>query len=141
MAEMMDDRSFASRGVGNAGLTLGIIGSALGLMNGNNGNGSGLNLFGNANAYSKKDEQINALANELMKEKSERYTDQKFCELKAIMYDKFEDVNASLCAQSTWNATNTANLTCINNQIAQLTSLLTYGVASDKVITAPASAS
>lgn len=41
----MEHENYASRGVGNAGLTLGVIGTALGVMN----NGGLGNLFGNGN--------------------------------------------------------------------------------------------
>lgn len=65
---------FASRGVANAGLTTGIIGTSLaGLMalNGNNGNGllGGL-LGGGCN------NQVSALMSEISQLKAEKYSDQ-----------------------------------------------------------------
>ena len=44
-----DEKEYASKGVGNAGLTLGIIGTALGLGVLGGGCGNGFNLFGNRN--------------------------------------------------------------------------------------------
>lgn len=63
---------FASKGVAGTGLGLGIAGTALGVLAGNNGNGGILgNLFGN-NGYNDK---LTALMSENSMLKSENYSD------------------------------------------------------------------
>ena len=62
---------FASKGVAGAGLGLGIAGTALGVLNGNNVLGG---LFGGG-GNSQDTRQIAQLEAELAKEKAERYAD------------------------------------------------------------------
>ena len=62
---------FASKGVAGAGLGLGIAGTALGVLNGNNVLGG---LFGGG-GNSQDTRQIAQLEAELMREKAERYAD------------------------------------------------------------------
>lgn len=115
-------------GKANAGLVTGIIGTAgtaLGLM-GNNG------LFGNnveGKQYVTKDEldyvqTISAKDSEIALLKSEQNTEVKI----ADVYERIMTrVNADQRNQADWNAaqavfnaTNTASIGCIQNQIAQL---------------------
>lgn len=119
---------YASKGVANAGLTTGIIGSALGVLN----NGGLGNIFGgNSNPedkavtryeahmmseLSKKDQQIALL-------EADKYTDQKIADLYDKMNNRFIGVEQQLGAQAVWNATQTGTLACLQNQIAQLQGL------------------
>ena len=119
---------YASKGVANAGLTTGIIGSALGVLN--NGGLSGI-LGGNSNPedkavtryeahmmgeLSKKDQQIALL-------EADKYTDQKIADLYDKMNNRFIGVEQQIGAQAVWNATQTGTLACLQNQIAQLQGL------------------
>lgn len=128
---------FASKGVANAGLTTGIIGTALGVMN-NGGLGNLLggcnNMYGNCSentlvtryenglqqTIAAKDSEIGLL-------KSNIYTDQKIA-------DVFERLNVRLvamdkencerfAAQATYNATLNGAVTNIQNQVTQLQGL------------------
>lgn len=77
--EFKDGQIKGSSGVAKAGLTLGIIGTALGAMNNNGGWGNGLlgNLFnGNANTRAEMEQStIAALESKIAKLESTRYTD------------------------------------------------------------------
>jgi hypothetical protein len=118
-------------GKANAGLTLGIIGTALSALGGNIGN-----IFGGAGAipachedhfYSRydasKDARIAELETEVKLRDANTYTDAKILELYRYVDGKLDGVNAAICAQNVYNATNSAAIGCINNQIAQLMAL------------------
>lgn len=96
---------YSSRGVGNAGLTTGIIGTALGVAN------SGLlpGLFGGANCnavchenmpvsrYEMGLNQKNAdQASEIALLKADAYTNQKFADLNDRYNDRFRNIEAEL---------------------------------------------
>lgn len=135
---------FASRGVGTAGLTTGIIGTAGWLLNGGLGGlfGGGNNCAAVAcsenmavNRYeldlvqeiSKKDMRIGLL-------ESQVYTDNKLVD---VVKDYTAQINALAAEvrsnkeeqtkvnmdQATYNGVNTATLNCMQGQIAQLMSL------------------
>lgn len=137
---------FASNGKGNLGVTLGAIGTGLSAL-GNNGILSG--LFGNrygvvptnggacesdhlVSRYEMDLMQANeTLKSDLMKEKSERYTDGvgialykelqgNLNEFKGVVNSRFTNVEAQLATQAVYNATNTATLGCLQSQVAQL---------------------
>lgn len=134
---------YASKAVGNAGLATGIIGTALGALNG----AGGLDLLnvgprrprdegdipvtrhdmGLYRELSEKDFKIASL-------ESNKYTDQQVRELSDKMNAKidafaaqtgmrFDGVQQQLNGQSVWNATQQANLACLQSQIAQLQSM------------------
>lgn len=137
---------FASNGKGNLGVTLGAIGTGLSAL-GNNGILSG--IFGNrygmvptnggacesdhlVSRYEMDLMQANeTLKSDLMKEKSERYTDSvgislykelqgNLNEFKGVVNDRFTNVEAQLATQAVYNATNTATLGCLQAQVGQL---------------------
>lgn len=74
-----NNEDYASKGVGTAGLTLGVIGTALasGILNGNGLGG----LFGNNNPATSAIYQLSQKDNEIAQLKSEKYTDNKFIAL------------------------------------------------------------
>lgn len=124
---------FASRGVANAGLTTGIIGSALGVLNGGAGNLLG-NLIGGRQVVSGDDmpvsryemtlEQKNAeLQAQLALRDANTYGDQKLLEIYKYFDGKIEGINQRLCEQAVWNATQTGTISCMAAQIAQLQGL------------------
>ena len=119
---------YASKGVGNAGLTTGIIGTALGALN--SGGLSGI-LGGNTNPEDKAVTRYEAhMMNELSKKdqqiallEADKYTDQKIADLYDKVNMRFIGVEQQIGAQAVWNATQTGTLACLQNQIAQLQSL------------------
>lgn len=123
---------FASRGVGAAGLTTGIIGTAFGAMN------SGIlpNLFGTGRTgccdsanmpvtrYELGQEsKIAELQSQIALRDANTYNDQKLLEVYKYFDAKVEGINSRLCDQAVWNATQTATISCMGGQIAQLLSL------------------
>lgn len=133
---------YASHGVGAAGLTTGIIGTSLGVLNSGLLNGGLGGLFGgngwnncNAAAYACSDNmavnryeatqsaRIAELETEVKLRDANIYTDSKLNDLRNYMERRFDHVEHELCDQRVYNATNTAALSCVQGQIAQLMSL------------------
>lgn len=133
---------YASRGVGTAGLTTGIIGTAGWLLNGGLGNilGGGAVAAENMpisryeadmmDKLSSKDSEISLL-------KSERYTDER---LVAVYKDLQGQINAFKAEQNAvnmqqvaYNATNSATIACVQNQVNQLLSLTKLVVPNTSV--------
>lgn len=124
------EMNYASNGKGNLGVTLGAIGTGLGVMQ--NGGILG-NLFGNGcgcsdNQYvtrydAGKDARIAELETEVKLRDANIYTDSKLNDLRNYVDGKFAVVNDKLCAQAVHNATNDAVLGCMQGQIAQLMGL------------------
>lgn len=142
---------YASIGKGNAALTTGIIGTA----------GFGLNLLGNllgannncgcaANAvYGCSDNQpvnrydasqsarIAALETEVKLRDANFYTSQEMGKLRDYVDRRFEGVNAQLCQQAVINAQTTANISCMQNQIAVLNGLTKTVIPIDSICPEP----
>ena len=135
----------ASSGTGGTALGLGIAGTALGLLN-NNNNGCGIlgGLFGGNNCNGDNQPvtryeanmmlQLNAKDGEIALLKADKYTDQKIVETTSYLMGKTADLQSKVDAnrdaqnaintqQAMYNGTNTATLSCIQGQIAQLQSL------------------
>lgn len=125
---------FASRGVGAAGLTTGIIGTA----------GVGLNLLSNllmpnncrnVNAgvnsdehfVTQKESELSAKVAELTTEVKLRdantFTMGEMGKLRDYFENKFAIVEKELCDQRVYNATNIASVNCIAGQVNQLFAL------------------
>lgn len=137
------ENRYASKGVGGAGLGLGIAGTALGLMNGglngllNGGYNNGCNVGYNAgygaglcsdDHYTNRYEAAQAariaeLETEVKLRDANTYTDQKILNLYQYVDGKLSGVEAQICQQNVFNATTTANLSCMAQQIAQLQGL------------------
>ena len=141
----MAEISYASNGKGNLGVTLGAIGTGLGVL-GNNllGNGGLAGLFNNGcnnGAYynrpmccsddelvtrydAGKDSRIATLEMEKAILEAQTMVDKKSLE----MYTYFDgwrrqheaEQNAAFTQQAVYNATNTANLGCMQKQIDQI---------------------
>ena len=131
---------YSSRGVGNAGLTTGIIGTALGVAN------SGLlpGLFGGGNCGCHENQPVNryelaqeqkiaTLESQIALRDANAYNDQKILELYKYVDGKFDGVNAAICQQNVYNATNTAAISCIQNNIAQLYSLTKLAIPNTSI--------
>ena len=127
---------FASKGVAGAGLGTGIAGLALGVLNGGLGNVLGLNgLNGlNGGCVCSDDRVINRyeatqsariaeLETEVKLRDANVYTMSEMGKLRDYVDRRFDHVEHELGDQRTYNATNTATISCISGQIAQLMSL------------------
>lgn len=151
MAEFMA----ASRGVGAAGLTTGIIGTALGVLNGGIPNllgGMGMGYNG-CNGWNRgmpvvadcSDNQlinryeagmaakISSLENEVKLRDANTYTDQKLLELYKYFDGKLEHVDRKLCDQAVWNTAQTGTINCMAGQIAQLYGLTKLVVPNSSI--------
>lgn len=121
---------YASKGVGAAGLTTGIIGSALGAMN------SGIipGLFGGGNCGCSENMPVNRyeagqsariaeLETEVKLRDANFYTVSEMGKLRDYVDGKFSAMEHELCDQKVYNATMNGAVSCIQGQIAQLYSL------------------
>ena len=158
------DREFANKGVAGAGLGLGIAGTALGLLNGgipgllggkaSTGNDMALAaMMSNCamgartgcsedhlvDRYSLAQEQrISELQSQLALRDSNLYQDQKTLELYKYIDGKIEGINAQLCSQAVINAQLTANISCMQGQIAVLNGLTKTVIPITNVCPQPA---
>lgn len=125
---------YASRGVGNAGLTTGIIGTALGAMNsGIVGNLFGTRVVDNCGcggheyAVNRYEATLSARVAELESHnrllEANIYTDQKLADVYERLNRKVEHIEHQICEQAVYNATNNATIGCLSQQIAQLQAL------------------
>ena len=136
---------YASRAVGNAGLATGIIGTALGALNG----AGGLDLinFGPKprGPIPEGEIPVNRHDMHLYREicdrdfkiaslESNKYTDQKIAELTEKMNIRFAGVEQQLAGQSVWNATQQGLLAGIQGQIAQLQSMTKLVIPNSSVM-------
>ena len=119
------EKDYASKGVAGAGLGLGIAGTALGVLGNNGGLGGILGGWGNNNCgamfawereLSHKDAEIGSL-------KADLATDRKILELYQYVDGRMRNIEGQLCQQAVVNAQVTANLSCMQNQIATLNGL------------------
>ena len=125
------EHNYASKGVGGAGLGLGIAGTALGLLNGGipgllnaNGANCGCNEDHYVNRYeAAQAARIAELETEVKLRDSNTYTDGKILELYKYVDGKFARVEHELCDQKVFNATQISTISCIQGQVAQLMGL------------------
>ena len=128
------EMNFASRGIGAAALTTGIIGTAgaaLNLLGGGLGNVLGGNAPRNAcpedHGVSRYEAALQGRIAELETRnkllESNVYTDSKIADVYERLNAKIGGVEAQVNAQAVYNATNTATLNCISGQVAQLMAL------------------
>lgn len=135
---------FASKGVAGSGLGLGIAGTALGLLNGGLGNILGGNGMCGCNSGCSENHFINRyeagqssriaeLETEIKLRDANVYTLGEMGKLRDYVDRKFESVNAQLCQQSVINAQVTANIGCMQGNIATLMALTKTVVPIDNV--------
>lgn len=134
MAEM------ASKGAANTGLGLGIAGTALGLLNGGLGG-----ILGGANAENmavnryelRLNQEIAAKDAEIGLLKADKYTDMKISDTYAVLEKRIREVedaqNKMNLEQAVYNGTNTAAMSCMQSQIAQLMALTKLVVPNGSV--------
>ena len=114
-----------TRGIATGGLTTGIIGTALGVLNngglgnilgGGWGNNCGGAMFAWERELSCKDAEIGSL-------KADLATDRKILELYQYVDGRMRNIEGQLAQQAVVNAQITANISCMQNQIATLNGL------------------
>ena len=137
------ENKYASKGVAGAGLGLGIAGTALGVLNGGLGNilgGWGMNgncgcsenslvnryELGLQQEIASKDARIGLLESNI-------YTDQKLNDLRNYVDAKTAAINDKLTEQAVFNATSTATIGCMAQQIAALNGLTKLVVPNTSV--------
>lgn len=145
------DSNFASKGVANAGLTTGIIGTALGALNTLAG-GNGLGFVGAGTPrtapISSDDEYVNRyeasqsakiaeLETEIKLRDANTYTDKKILETYQYIDGRLRTVEGQIAQQAVYNATNNATLGCIQGQIAQLQGLTKLVIPKTSVCPEP----
>lgn len=131
---------FASKGVGAAGLTTGIIGSALGALNsgllGGVFNGWGNGAPGGCAGYgahgfdhpidrydAAQQARIAELETEVKLRDANTYTLNEMGKLRDYVDRRFDGVNGQLCAQAVTNSQIAANIGCMQGEIAALKGL------------------
>ena len=126
----VEKNEWASKGVAGAGLGLGIAGTALGLLqNGtlggilggcNNGCGSDYMV---TRYEAQQSARIAELETEVKLRDANVYTLGEVNKLRDYMETKFSAVNTQLCQQAVVNSQITANISCMQGQIATLMGL------------------
>ena len=164
MAEIdasMQGQRCASNGKGNLGVTLGAIGTGLGVLGNGLFNGGLANMFGNGGCgYNRnangcccsddelvtrydagKDARIAKLEMEKALLEANAFADKKTLEV----YTYFDgwrrqheaEQNAAFTQQAVYNATNTANIGCMQKQIDQLYSMTKLIIPASSVCPQP----
>jgi hypothetical protein len=139
------ENHYASNGKGNLGVTLGAIGTGLGLLG---GNGLG-NILGGNNTACSEDHYINRyeaaqsariaeLETEVKLRDANTYTDGKILDVYRYIDGRLNGVEAQICQQNVVNAQLTANISCMQNTIATLTGLTKTVIPIDSICPAPA---
>lgn len=130
---------YASKGVANAGLTTGIIGSALGALNGGLLNGG---LFGGGyipsedhavNRYEAGQQaRIAELETEVKLRDSNIYTDSKMLEMYKYFDGEIRDVRNTLCAQAVMNQKTADSFDMVKNDICCVKNELYTAIARER---------
>lgn len=131
------EMEYANKGVAGAGLGLGIAGTALGLMAGGlngtglfntgcnrNVNGCGCSEDHFVNRYEAgQAARIAELETEVKLRDANTYTDSKILDLYRYVDGKFACIEGQIGQQAVYNATNTAVINCLQNQVNVLMGL------------------
>lgn len=123
---------YASKGVAGSGLGLGIAGTALGILNGGLGNllggvgtgGCGCSEDHWVNRYEAgQSARIAELETEVKLRDANTYTLSEMGKLRDYVDHRFSGVEAQLCNQAVLNSQLTANISCMQGNIATLMGL------------------
>ena len=139
-----DERRFASKGLAGAALGLGAGALGINLLNGNLGNlfnGGNCNCHENmlVNRYeATMQSKIAELETEVKLRDANTYTMGQVSSLRDYVDGKFATVEKELCDQRVYNATNTATIGCIANQVNQLMALTKVVIPITNVCPQPA---
>ena len=135
------EKDYASKGVAGAGLGLGIAGTALGLLQ----NGSLGGIFCNGDRADHMVSRYEAgqaariaeLETEVKLRDANTYTLGEMNKMRNYVDSKFDAINAQLCSQAVVNAQVTANLSCMQGQIATLMGLTKTIIPIDNICPPP----
>lgn len=146
----MEVNNYASKGVAGTGLGLGIAGTALGVLNGMGGCGNLLGgLFnGNGNCVCSENMAVNRYELDLEQTiaakdsenallKSTIHTDGKILEVYGYIDGRLRNIEGQIAQQAVVNAQITANLSCMQGNIATLMGLTKTVVPIDSICPAP----
>lgn len=113
-----DNNEYSSKGVGTAGLTLGIIGTSLasGILNGNGLGG----IFGNNNPTASATYQLSAKDTEIAQLKAERYTDAVAKEQAIEISNLKSRVSAIEVAEPLREQILNERISCVANTVSRL---------------------
>lgn len=140
---MEHENNYASKGVGGTALGLSIGAIAAEALGGTLGNifGNGGNRSGESAPVSHSEAKLMAenaeLKTEIKLRDSNIYTDSKILELYKYVDGKLACVENQLSEQRVYNATNTAAISCLQGQIAQLSALTKVIIPIGNVCPAP----
>lgn len=144
MVEVEHNEDRGTRGIAIGGLTTGIIGSALGLLNGGNlggilgGGGNHCNEDHYVNRYeASQSARIAELETEVKLRDANTFAMGELNKMRNYVDAKFDAINAQLCAQAVVNAQVTANLSCLQNTVATLSGLTKTVIPIGNVCPAP----
>ena len=141
------ENNYSSNGKGNLGVTLGAIGTGLGLMAGGL-NGVGLFNNGNRNGGCHEDHFVNRYEFGLQQEiaakdskigllESNIYTDSKIADVYERLNGKIGVLEGQIANQAVVNAQITANISCMQGAISTLQGLTKTVVPIDSVCPTP----
>lgn len=132
-----DSNRFASKGTGAAGLTTGIIGTALGVLNGTGGLLGGVRNGGCCNGVTQYEAtMLNELAAKdarIALLEANTYNDQKLLEVYKYFDGELKEVRGQLCQQAVINSQITANISCMQNSINVLNGLTKTVIPVDSI--------
>lgn len=150
-----NNNNYASKGVANAGLTTGIIGTVLGglstLFNGGTILGNNpVRAVNGAPIVCSDDEAVNRyeakqsariaeLETEIKLRDANTYTDSKILETYQHVDGRLRSIESQISQQAVYNATCNATLSCMQGQIAQLQSLTKMIIPSGNICPEPMS--
>lgn len=120
------EKEYASKGVGNAGLTTGIIGTALGVLNGGLGNilGGGCSENMPVNRYElNQQKEITNRDMEIAYLKGRDQAKGDSLELYRYIDGRFRGIEGQIAAQAVTNTQIAANLACLQTSVAALQGL------------------
>ena len=130
---------FASRGVGNAGLTTGIIGTALGALNGGILGGGGLLGGGGCsedhyvNRYEAgQSARIAELETEVKLRDSNIYTDSKILDVYKYFDGELKDIRGTLCSQAVMNQKTADSFDMVKQDICCVKNELYTAIARER---------
>ena len=143
-----EGNEFASKGVGTAGLVTGISALALGVLNGGGGLLNGLGMNNGCGKCSEdhfvtryeaaQEQTIAAKDSEIALLKANTYNDGKMLELYQYVDGRFRNIEQQICQQAVVNAQVTANISCMQGQIAVLNGLTKTVIPIDSICPQPA---
>ena len=133
------ENKYGSKAVSGTALGIGIGALGLEVLRGGLGG-----ILGGGNASCDHDAALRSKISELETEVKLRdafiYSDTRLNEFRNYVDSKFDGVNAAICQQNVYNATNTAAINCINGQIAVLMGLTKTVIPFSSICPTPAAA-